>query len=78
MKKLSVPARQRMQDAHDRHTSTAASFSALIRGAPLSSLMRFDRETGSSESGTSERLRSSILGLSNEGTGSEGVAAAVI
>jgi hypothetical protein len=41
-------------------------------------LMRLDRETGSSESGTSERLRSSILGLSNEGTGSVGVAAAVI
>ena len=78
MNVLSAPARQWMQDAQGKHTSTAASFSALIRGAPLSSLMRFDRETGSSESGTSERLRSSILGLSNEGTGSEGVAAAVI
>ena len=67
-----------MQGLKGKQTSTAASFSALIRGAPLSSLMRLDRETGSSESGTSERLRSSILGLSNEGTGSVGVAAAVI
>jgi hypothetical protein len=43
-----------------KHTSTWASFSALMRGAPFSSLMRFDRESDSSASGASERLRSSI------------------
>jgi hypothetical protein len=40
--------------------------------------MRFDRESDSSASGTSERLRSSIWTLSNEGTGRDGVVAAVI
>lgn len=59
-------------------TSTAASFSALMRGAPFSSLMRLGRGTESSVSGASERLRSSILDLSSEGTGSEGVVAAGI
>lgn len=76
--KVSKRSEEQCARSKSRLTSTAASFSALMRGAPFSSLMRFERSIESSASGARERLRSSILPLSNEGTGSEGVVAAVI